>query len=1152
MAVGFITGRFGADRTDKILELCFEEAKREDKKPIYILVPEKFTYEMEKRLSEKLEDEKNIDPNFRIRVVSFSTLSKIVFTNVGGLKERRLTTSARSLLTFKAMDIVSKDLITFKSDDFKMGFVNNIMDMIIEFKQNDFSVTDVFSLKENVKNESLKFKMQDLYNIYKSYENLIDKKYSDTEDTLNIFAEKLDDFESIKGATIFVDEYMDFTPAQYLVIEKLIYFSKNIYFSLLTDFKNLHSKMNMFLRSNSTILNIKNICEKYNIPLFENISLSNESYYNSEDLSFLEKNIGTFSPKPYSKDSENIRILKSKNIYDEVSFVAEEISKLVKTKGYRYNDITLCMRSLDEYSYILERVFDDYNIDYFLDEKISIMENPIIILILSILDMKDKKYSYDSVFRYLKSGLTGIPDEDIFLLENYVIANGIKGNRWFDESWNKSIVHSVEEESDDEKLVKINEIKNMVITPIKNLHAKLKGRNTVKDICKYLYEFTLEIGLFDRINNLVMNFQNEGNLYKAKEYSQVWGSFTAVLDEMVEFMGEEKIAYSKFINLIKTELENIELGIVPPSKDEVFITTVDRMKKPSTKIAFVLGVNDGNFPKNIVDNDLISENEKESLKTLGFNFSNNNLLKTTDEQFLSYKTFSIAKEKLYITFPISDLEGKSLLVSRFVKKIKFIFENLEVESIDYLKDFSITDIFETFSKERLYQILVSNIEALNSNKLSENDKFNFREIIDFLIEDEDYKYKIEILKDKLNYKKGTENIKDYTSFLYESGNVSISKLENFMRCPFSYFINYGLRAKEREVYDFSPADYGTYCHKIFDDFFKGVFENNIDWNTIDREFIQREVEKLTKKMSEKSNFILESSPKYKYFSTITHKNIVESIEIMAEQVRRGNFIPTSFETEFGDESIKPITYTLKNGKEIKLVGKIDRIDVFKGENFDFLRIIDYKSSKRDIDLNKVYAGLQLQLFVYMNAILSSNKERYKPAGLFYSDFNTNLVGFETYSKMLDMNDESFHSEKLKKNKLTGFVIKDMELLKNLDRTLDADNLNSEILPIKLKSKGQEIGASTLGLTTDEFDIVNEFVLNKTKDICEEIYSGNIDIRPFRYKNKKPCDYCKYKSICRFDIKHNKYNNIKNLLTKDRPNEIFELMNSENKEKRGEK
>ena len=163
-----------------------------------------------------------------------------------------------------------------------------------------------------------------------------------------------------------------------------------------------------------------------------------------------------------------------------------------------------------------------------------------------------------------------------------------------------------------------------------------------------------------------------------------------------------------------------------------------------------------------------------------------------------------------------------------------------------------------------------------------------------------------------------------------------------------------------------------------------------------------------------------------------------------------------------------------------------------------------------------------------------------------------MVGFETYSKMLDMSDDSFYSEKLKKNKLTGFVIKDMELLKNLDKTLEENRLISEILPIKLKSKGQEIGAGTLGLTTDEFEIVNEFVLNKTKDICEEIYDGNIDIKPFRYKDKKPCDYCKYNSICRFDIKHNKYNNIKNLLTKDKPNEVFEKMELKNKEKRGEK
>ena len=1142
MAVGFITGRFGADRTKKLLELCFEEARRDDRKPIFILVPEKFTYEMEKRLSEMFEDEKNIDPNFRIRVVSFSTLSKIIFTSVGGLKERKLTTSARSLLTFKAINKVSKDLVTFKSNDLKMGFVNNVMDMIIEFKQNDFSVLDVFTMSENIENESLKVKMSDLHKIYNSYESLIEKKYLDTEDTLNIFARKLDDFESIKGATIFVDEYMDFTPAQYLVIEKLITFSKNIYFSLLTDFRNLNSKMNMFQRSNSTFLNIKSICEKNNIPLIDNIFISNEKYYDAKDLAFLEKNIGGFSPKTYSEISENIRILQFKNIYEEVSFIAEEILKLIRTGNFRYNDITLCMRNLDDYSYIIKRVFENYRIDYFLDKKISVMENPIMILILSILDMKDKNYSYDSIFRYLKSGLTGISDEDIFLLENYVIANGIKGSQWFDDTWDKPILHSFEEDSDDEKLAKINKIKNLVVTPIKNLHEKLKGRNTVKEICKYLYEFTLEIELFERINEFVENFQNEGNLYKAKEYSQVWGSFISVLDELVEFMGDDKIAYSKFINLIKTELENIELGIIPPSKDEVFVTTVDRMKKPSTKVAFILGVNDGNFPKNIVDNDLISESEKKSLKSFGLNFSNNNLIKTTDEQFLSYKAFSIAKEKLYITYPNSDLAGKAMLISRFVKKIKFIFENLKIEIIEPLKDFSIRDIFTIFSKERLYQILVSNIENLNSNKMSENEKFNFKEIIDFLVQDENYRYKIEMLKDKLNYKKETKNIGDFTKYLYENGNVSISKLENFMRCPFSFFMNYGLRAKEREVYEFSSADYGTYCHKILDDFFRGIFERKIDWNLIDEKFISTEVENITTKMLEKKGFILGSSSKYEYLSNIANKNIVEMIEIMAEQIRRGNFVPTGFETTFGDEnSIKPITYTLENGKDIKLVGKIDRIDVLKGEDSDFLRIIDYKSSKRDIDLNQVYKGLQLQLFIYMNAILSSNKERYKPAGLFYSSLDMGFVNSKTYADMLEVE----YSDKLKENKLSGFVIKDIEILKNLDRTLDEENLKSEILPIVLK-KGMDIGSYTKGLTKDEFEIVNEFVINKAKDICEEIYSGNIDIKPYKQGDNKACEYCKYKSVCKFDPKKNKYNNIKDI-----KNEVFDLMKSENDKKRGE-
>lgn len=335
MSLGFITGRIGANRTEKLLELCFKEAKTNDTKPIYILVPEKYTYEMEKKLSEMLEDENNTDPNFRIRVVSFSTLSKIVFTNVGGLKERKLTTSARSMLTFKAMDSVSKELVSFKSKDYKMGFVNKIMDMIIEFKQSGNSVDSLFDMLKNIENDSLREKFNDLVKIYSSYEELIENKYLDTEDSLNVFSKKLDEFVDIEGASIFVDEYMDFTPAQYEVIEKLICLSKNIYFSLLTDLKNINSKMNIFNRSNATYLNLKEICLKNNIDILENIKVSNERHYESDVLLHLEKNISKYSPTSYEKESFGVKSFSFKNAYEEITFVAEEILRLIQTHWKR-------------------------------------------------------------------------------------------------------------------------------------------------------------------------------------------------------------------------------------------------------------------------------------------------------------------------------------------------------------------------------------------------------------------------------------------------------------------------------------------------------------------------------------------------------------------------------------------------------------------------------------------------------------------------------------------------------------------------------------------------------------------------------------------------------------------------------------------------
>lgn len=1147
MALGFVTGRLGSKREDYLFDLCFKEAKEKDTKPIYILVPEKYTYEIEKKLSEYLEKKENIDPNFRIMVVSFSTLSKIVFTNVGGLKQRKLIKSSKNMIIFKAIEKSLKNLTFFKTSEYKDGFINEIIDIISDFKRNGFSKDDLLEIRDNIKQEALRLKFSDFIKIFDCYENLIENKYMDTEDVFEIFKEKIENFDQIKGCSVFVLGYMDFTLSQLNIVEKLIKYSKNIYFSLLTDLKNLNSKMNIFNKVNNTYITLKSLAIKNNVEILENKILSNEDYYDEKSLLHLEKNILEISPLKFEKDFSNIKALACKNNFQEVEFVANEIIKLIKTKNLRYNEITVCTRDLQDYDYIIKRIFEDYKINYFLDEKISASTNPIVILILSILEMKINNYSYISVFKYLKTNLTGISSDEIFILENYCLANGINYKAFFDEKWKKISHKVVDEKEIDEELKKINEIKDKFILPIKSLHEKLKGKNTVKEICTYLYEFTLDISLDKRIDDYIENFKLSNNLYKAKEYSLIFSSFVSILEEMVEFMGNEQISLKNFLNLFSSQFKDLKLGIVPPCKDEVFVTSVDRMQKENQKIVFLIGFNDDKFPKNISNNSLISEDEKEKLIENGMKFTTDNFSKIIDEQFYIYKALCFAKERLYITFPLSTLLLENKRPSNVLKKLKNIFNGFKIQT---LKDesYKIKDIYLAFSKEKLYKIYIESLKNLDEN-LNCDEKNTLFEIENFLKEDKEYKDKITLLSSFINYKNEIDNIKEYTSKLYDSDYFSVSKLEKFACCPFSYFLNYGLNLKKREIYTFTPIDYGVYCHKVLDSFFKDIVKNSIDFKTIDFSYISNEVNDITNSILNE-NYILSTSKQYKHFSSILNRNLKSSISVMIQSLKQGNFIPYAFEEAFFENSsISPINIKLDN-KNVKLIGKIDRYDILKKKDINYLKVIDYKSSKKDIDLNMIYNGIGTQLFIYMNALISKDKEKFKPAALLYDDFSFNKVKFDTFKEFSNLDENLFNEKIIDNNKPLGFVIKDLDLIENLDTTLGNDKQKSLILPITLKNKGLEISNRTKGLSEDEFEIVNKFILKNTKKILKSIYSGDISLKPYKYDENTACKYCEYKSICKFDEKCNKYKIIKKIAKNNNLEDILEKMNKDLNEKEG--
>ncbi len=785
MGLKFILGRGGSGKSTYILEEIKKKAQENEITPIIMLVPEQYTFEMERRMSNLFSGSEK-DKFLRTRVLSFKTMSNIVFSHVGGLTNVNVNASGKAMITSNAIESVAKELNIFSKSATQPGFITSVSEMIAEFKQYNVTPEMLEHISSDVENETLGLKLKDISKIYEAFENKLHEKYVDSQDMLNLLADKIeachekyvdsqdmlnllaDKIEACSyfdGCYIYIDEFTGFTPNQYRVLRSILHKAKEVNMSLTVDSvanfsynktdsfsrtKFTYERLSRlaleegvkidkpsFSRTKFTYERLSRLALEEGVKIDKPINLNNgtiQRFKGNKELHHLERYYSAYPYKVYEEETKNIHIKEFNNLYSEVEEIAREIVHLVRDKKVRYKDITIATRDLNRYDFLVHSIFNEYNIPNFIDKKreaksnpiivliISALEmkktrdlnrydflvhsifneynipnfidkkreaksNPIIVLIISALEMKNRRYSYETMFRYLKSGLIGIDNDDISLLENYVLANGIRGKKWFEERWNYRINCNYNiEESDYEISLKerINEIKSRVISPIIKLQNKLIGKKTVQELCQYVYEFLLDIDMPNTIEKLIFNFKDKGELDIANQYSQVWDIVVDILDQMVEIMGDEKKSLEEFIRLISLGFDEYELGLVPPSIDQVLVSSVDRMKNSNTKYLYLIGTTDGIFPLIAKDNGLLSDNDRESLGEKGVEVDIDSKTKTFEEQFLVYKALTSTSENLIVTYPISDHEGKTLRPSVIVSRLKKIFPN--ISNISYLID----------------------------------------------------------------------------------------------------------------------------------------------------------------------------------------------------------------------------------------------------------------------------------------------------------------------------------------------------------------------------------------------------------------------------------------------------------------------------------
>lgn len=949
-----------------------------------------------------------------------------------------------------------------------------------------------------------------MYIMYNQYEEEIASKFIDEEDTLSILAGSLDKTEMFKDSIIYIDEFVGYTKQEYDIIRKLLKQAKqvNITVCMDTSENTINKEQDLFIESRETFQKLINIAKEEKINIEKAVELNETKKYKTLELKHLEKNLYNIKYEKYSNNVENIELFLAKNQFTEIENVAKEIVRLVRDNGLRYKEISVITKTMDTYSKIIKAIFNKYDIPVYIDEKKDLSQNILIKYVLSIIEIFSKNWSYEAVFNYLKTGLSGIDMKDIFVLENYCLKYGIRGSKWYKEPWKIA--------KNDEELKFLNDLREKIVKPLFEFKDNLNRVKNAKEITEKLYKFLIENKIDEELINKANILEKNGEIALANLYRTSWNTLINVLDEVVLVLKEDKISFEEYVKVLKIGLQNSGLGSIPTTLDQVIVGDVERSRTHEVKVAFIIGLNDGVFPKLNKDEGFLNDNDREYLKENGIELAKGSKDLLFEENFNIYKALLVPEEKLYLSYASCDNLGKSLRPSMLISKIKKIFVKLTEKSDIVNSNIIITN------KKATFEELLENIRKYEDKE--EIDSIWF-DIYNLYKKDPEYKEKLESAIVGLNYTNKPENLsKENIDNLYKNVlNTSISRLEQYKRCAFSYYLKYGLGLTDKSLFKIESLDTGTFMHDVIDEFFEQVLSREISLKNITDEEISEIVSSIiNEKLTLNRNYIFTGTAKYRILTTRLKNVILKSMKYIIKTITESDFEIFGNEVEFKNgKKYKPIIIELEDGKKVEITGKIDRIDLAKNKDGKYMRIIDYKSSVKNIDLNEFIAGLQIQLLTYLDAV--SKIEDVIPAGVLYFNLIDPIIKADK-----NMSDEEIELELKKQFKMQGLTLADINVVRMMDKNLDKGASN--IIPAYIDKDNNLSNTRSNCVNKEQFKYLQRYTNKLIKEIANEILSGNIDIRPTynRKKKKTPCEYCEYKSICNFDSTKNEYNYVPDL------------------------
>lgn len=1145
MALTFITGSSGAGKTTALLQKVIRESMENPKQRFYVIVPEQATMQTQKDLV-RLHPRHSI---LNIDVLSFNRLAYRVFSEVGYRKTQLLEEIGKTFLLEKIALEQQDHLRYFGGTLARPENLSEMKGVLSELMLYGDSPEDLERAvqqedhgNQEAGNGMFRMKMQDITLVYNEFLKKMEGSLMTAEEVPDKLCEVVGQSEKLKGCVLTFDGFTGFTPVQLHLLEKLMPIAKEICVTVTMDqnedlYASKSSPQNIFHMSHATCRSLIEIAQRTGTRILPEVRIDHPEsarHRNSRELQFLEKNIMRRGIRKWKQKPEDIRIFDLENPRREIEEAALLIHRLVRRDGLRFRDIAIVTGDLETYSVYVRRIFGMWKIPYFLDEKRSLLTNPFLEYIRAALEVCADNYSYEGIFRLLKSGMTDLDADSIEHLENYVLGTGIRGRKKWRETFVKTYLNE-----DPGEVPKLNEVREKVCELLDPLaDAFSKRGSTVREKTVALYEFCVRSRAEEKLSQKQEEFEAKGQPDLAREYAQVYPYVMNFLDKLVDVLGDEKISMSDYRDLIEAGFSEARIAIIPPGADRVLVGDMERSRLGRIKAMIFVGVNDGLVPKPQSSGGMLSDADRKKLQEQKLSLKPTAREAMAIERFYLYLTLTKPEQKLYLFYSRANAKGESLRPAFLIGLIKRMFPLLEEESSetgsrmadetqekdpDRQKESDLQNRIEI--PETGVSLLLEGLQKINE----ENPGPAFLELFSYYRNQPEYAPRMQSLLEAAGMHKPSGQIGSAAAKALYGRHLqnSASRLERFCECEFRHFLQYGLRLKPRPEFSFSGMDRGTILHEALQRYSDRVRSEHTTWAEAAKDEKKRAAyakDALEKSVRNNGGDVLYDSARNEYEIHRMERLLDTSIARLGEQLAAGDFDVTWTEADFQDSG-GLLNFRFPDGTSMALTGRIDRVDTCESDDgMTYVKVIDYKTGNVVFDINQVYYGLQLQLVLYLNEAVEKLKKEQRnpvPAGIFYYQVKDPIVEVAPGDTI-----EDIEKKILDKLKVSGVVLKDPEAIGHLDRSLKGQEGSSRFIPVSYrkgkidKKTGEKIpgamSSTSKVMDAASFQTMEEYVLRKMRECAWEILHGEADINPYRYKKTVACAFCPFSGICGFD------------------------------------